>query len=128
MGSDPSKPKINKPKGLTSLLDCFKRSNDISDSDYKKINDKLGLNVKEFDIILKRYKKSKDDGLNKEEFVQLYANLISVKPEILKDIAEHIFNCFDDNKNGLITLDEFIVIFNQSLTSKNRNPITLLLI
>ena len=128
MGSEQSKPRINKPKGLTSLLDCFKGSNDMSDSDYKNIKDKFGLNVEEVNIIRKKYKKTKVDGLNIEEFIQLYANLKSVKPEILKDIAEHVFNCFDENKNGLITYDEFIVTFNFFLQSKNRNPIHLLFI
>jgi hypothetical protein len=53
--------------------------------------------------------------LNKEQFFKLYTDLRPEPSHLLYDLTENIFNCFDRNHNGFISLEEFLTAF--SITS-----------
>ena len=59
--------------------------------------------------------KTSNGELNREQFFKLYTDLRPEPSHLLFDLTENIFNCFDRNHNGFISLEEFLTAF--SITS-----------
>ena len=54
--------------------------------------------------------------MDKGAFVALYTSLRYEAPERLDEISEFVFRCFDEDKNGYISFNEFMLAY--ALTSR----------
>ena len=77
--------------------------------DYALLFNQTGLTKEQIDEIFGLFKKN-NGVLEKREFIKLYISLRPETTEHIKEIAEFIFNAFDSDYNGSISLKEFMVI------------------
>jgi len=90
---------------------------DLSKKDYEFLEKQTGLNKQEIQKIYVQFIENNPDGqLDRQEFVRLYDKLRSEPPQLLDEISVQIFNCFDKDRNGKISFDEFMVAY--ALTSR----------
>lgn len=82
----------------------------LTKKEIKLLCKKSGL--KESNVIRisqKFYENCPFGSLNKAEFINLYSSLRYEAEEQIRQISSLIFNAFDVDKNGLISLQEFLV-------------------
>ena len=76
------------------------------------LSERSGLHYEEIkSIILKYFGKGFDRKLNRNEFTDLYENLVLVNHVEADSLTDLTFAAFDENKDGLISLKEFLVNF-----------------
>ena len=86
----------------------------------KKDNDFLmhstGSDKATIDAVLNEFNANNPDGkLDKQEFIRLYDKLRPEPPELLDEISNYVFRCFDSDRNGSISFNEFMIAY--ALTS-----------
>ena len=87
-----------------------KTPNDILEQDYNFLTQQTGLSRSEIKGMLDKFNANNPDGkLDKKEFVRLYDELRAEPPELMDEIAEFVFRAFDEDNNGYISFNEFIV-------------------
>lgn len=80
--------------------------------DYDSLSRETSLTRYEIEQCLALFKQFKPDGsLDKDEFVKLYSELRPESTEQLNEISNFIFKCFDLDKNGSITFNEFLLAY-----------------
>ena len=132
MGSNESKGASKKSKSKTSTQVPVNAATDNSSSannqiakkpaelsviDYEFLEGQTGLLRSDIKSLFDKFNTNNPDGkLNRKEFVQLYAALRPEPPDILDEISEHVFRCFDSDHNGSISFNEFLIAY--ALTSR----------
>ena len=90
-----------------------KKSAKLTSKDIKFLTKQTGQTKEHITQIFEKFNKNNPDGvLDRKEFTLLYSELRSEKAEHIDEIAVHIFNAFDTDKNGTISFNEFMVKFN----------------
>ena len=89
----------------------------LTKKDYEFLIQATGSQKAEIDGIFKEFMANNPDGkLDKNEFIRLYDKLRPEPPELLDEISNYVFRCFDSDHNGFISFNEFMVAY--SLTSR----------
>ncbi len=103
-GGKGAKPVAKKPAKLTS-------------KDYKFLTKQTGMTKEQIDGIFAKFNNNNDDAaLNKQEFTKLYMELRPEPAEQIDEIASYVFNAFDTDNNGSVSLNEFLVAY--AMTSR----------
>jgi Ca2+-binding EF-hand superfamily protein len=98
--------KSSKEDNRSSVLKAV----ELSETDYQFLMHQTGQTRAEIKHIFDKFSRDNNDlKLKKSEFVRLYIELRPERPETLDEIAEHIFEAFDVDKNGTIDFHEFMV-------------------
>lgn len=99
MGSKSSKKKRDKPPKLTNRQ-------------YSYFEKKTNLRRDEIANIFKKFLTLNAQlQLDEESFVELYTSLRPEPPEKLEKISFEVFRCFDIDKNGYVSFEEFLLAF-----------------
>ena len=90
--------------------DVEKNAHGLSKADYSFLTSQTGYERHEIKDIYQKFMHNNPDGkLDKQEFVRLYSKLRPERPELLDEISIFIFRAFDDDNNGYITFNEFMI-------------------
>jgi hypothetical protein len=130
MGSNESKGATKKSKSKSSQEPAtisstaeeksnqtVKRSAELSVADIEFLEAQTGLLRSDIKSIFDKFNlNNPDDKLDKKEFVRLYESLRPEPHDILDEISEHVFRCFDSDQNGSISFNEFLIAY--ALTSR----------
>ena len=82
----------------------------LSSNDYKFLIDQTTLKKEDIDSIFRKFsEKNPDNKLDRQEFIRLYSELRYEPADKLDEISHFIFNTFDQDKNGFIAFNEFMV-------------------
>ena len=82
----------------------------LSEADYSFLTSQTGFTRAEIKHLYDQFMDNNADGkLDKQEFVRLYSKLRPEPPELLDEISIFIFRAFDDDNNGYITFNEFMI-------------------
>lgn len=109
MGNKGGKNKDSKP---AKLKNDKKLKQGLSEADYSLLISQTGMSRSEIKLLYDQFMTNNPDGkLNRQEFVNLYSKLRPEPPELLDEISIFIFQAFDDDNNGYISFDEFIIAY-----------------
>lgn len=90
---------------------------DLTEKDYEFLSSQTGILRADIKSILDKFNENNPDAkLNKKEFIRLYQELRPEPENILDEISEHVFRCFDTDQNGYISFYEFLIAY--ALTSR----------
>ena len=123
MGANESKTKSKKSKKPSSetnkpenVIQATKPK-DLTNKDYEFLSSQTGFLKSDINAIFDKFNLNNPDAkLDRNEFVRLYQELRPEPSDILDEISEHVFRCFDTDNNGSITFQEFLIAY--SLTSR----------
>ena len=94
-----------------------KQPTTLTKKDYEFLIQATGSQKAEIDAVFREFNANNPDGkLDKNEFIRLYDKLRPEPPELLDEISNYVFRCFDSDRNGFISFNEFMVAY--SLTSR----------
>lgn len=76
---------------------------ELSKKDYEFLVQQTGLQKPEIKAVFDKFNANNPDGkLDKQEFARLYDELRPEPPEVLDEISNYVFRCFDSDHNGKI--------------------------
>ncbi|RNA31685.1 Neuronal calcium sensor 2 [Brachionus plicatilis] len=111
MGNKGGKNKPSKKKGDQKI------SKGLSESDYGYLTSQTGYSRPEIKLFYDQFMNNNPDGkLDRQEFARLYSKLRAEPPELLDEISNFVFRAFDDDNNGYISFNEFMIAY--ALTSR----------
>lgn len=123
MGAKESKSKSKSSKKPTSETNKpedviqAKKPKDLTNKDYEFLSSQTGFLKSDINAIFDKFNLNNPDAkLDRKEFVRLYQELRPEPSDILDEISEYVFRCFDTDNNGSITFQEFLIAY--SLTSR----------
>jgi Ca2+-binding EF-hand superfamily protein len=135
MGQKIPKLNINKEKKSTELNKnkkdvILKADKDLEKNEYKSkkietlnetefsfFNHHSGLSEEDLIFIYEKFHiLSTNDRMDQETFRKLYCDIRPEPSEQVYKISAHVFRCFDSNKDGKISFNEFLM--NYILTTK----------
>jgi Ca2+-binding EF-hand superfamily protein len=113
MGNKKSKPNQTKPSVThTEWPGAPSKSPQLKEVDYQFLVQQTGMPKADLKIIFDKFMANNPDGkLDRKEFVAFYSKLRPESPEDLNEISEFIFRAFDNDKNGFVSFNEFMVSF-----------------
>lgn len=84
--------------------------NGLNDKDYAFLTSQTGLSKADIQNIYEQFKANNpDERLDRAEFVRLYDKLRPESQEAMDEIAQFVFGAFDEDNNGYISFNEFLV-------------------
>jgi hypothetical protein len=85
-------------------------SNNLTPREISSLSKHSGLPIGKVKLIVEKFNEICPFGaLNKKEFVLLYSQFRPEPNHRIKQLCDHIFHAFDNDKNGAISLKEFVV-------------------
>jgi Ca2+-binding EF-hand superfamily protein len=101
----------------SSSSSASKKPSTLTKKDYDFLVHATGSQKAEIDAVFKEFTANNPDGkLDKQEFIRLYDKLRPEPPELLDEISNYVFRCFDSDRNGSISFNEFMIAY--ALTSR----------
>lgn len=90
---------------------------ELTEKDYDYLTSQTGKSRPEIKQLFDMFMNNNPDAkLDKKEFCRLYEKLRPEPPELIDEIAVFVFGAFDQDNNGTICFNEFLVAY--SLTSR----------
>ena len=84
----------------------------LNDKDLAFLTTQTGLSKADIQNIYEQFKANNpDEKLDKAEFVRLYDKLRPESQEDMEEISLFVFGAFDEDNNGYISFNEFLVLF-----------------
>jgi Ca2+-binding EF-hand superfamily protein len=100
-----------------SASSASKKPTALTKKDYDFLIHATGSQKAEIDAVFREFNANNPDGkLDKNEFIRLYDKLRPEPPELLDEISNYVFRCFDSDHNGFISFNEFMIAY--ALTSR----------
>lgn len=91
--------------------------NELTEKDFNFLTTQTGMSRAEVKHFYDEFMTNNADGkLDKAEFCRLYDKLRPEPPERIDEIAVFVFEAFDQDNNGTISFNEFLVAY--SLTTR----------
>lgn len=85
---------------------------ELVNADYAFLTAQTGLSQPEIKNVFDQFMANNPDGkLDRQEFVRLYSKLRPESPELLDEISIFIFRAFDEDNNGYINFNEFMIAY-----------------
>ena len=110
-GKNKKNPSASGSENLKPLVKPAKNPQ-LVNADYAFLTAQTGLSQPEIKNVFDQFMANNPDGkLDKQEFVRLYSKLRPEPPEILDEISIFIFRAFDDDNNGYINFNEFMIAY-----------------
>lgn len=79
---------------------------ELSKKDYDFLSQQTGLQKAEIKNVFDKFNANNPDGkLDRKEFARLYDELRPEPAELLDEISEYVFRCFDSDRNGILRND-----------------------
>jgi Ca2+-binding EF-hand superfamily protein len=85
--------------------------NGLNDKDFAFLTSQTDLSKADIQNIYEQFKANNpDERLDRAEFIRLYDKLRPESQEAMDEISQFVFGAFDEDNNGYISFNEFLVI------------------